>query len=335
MIGSDGLVEPLISVIVPIYKVEKYLRKCIDSILAQDYKNLEILLVDDGSPDNCPKICDEYAQMDTRIKVIHKPNGGVSDARNVGLNVMRGEYVAFVDADDYVDINYIRVMYELVVRYGTKMSILPMITEREDGHSYSMFKHKMQEGRLTSEQALEDILYQIHFENNVFCKLYHRSLFSKIWYPKNKVYAEDLATIYKLLDLCLEGIAGSCEYVPYHYVQHYSSAMNSAFSREKMYLIEVAQKILDFVSQKYPAIRQAAIRRYVYSNFHLLNRAYMYPEYQNEVKQMKQNILLYRNSILKNPKVERKFKFAVLLLSLGLPIYCFIWNRYTRLMNNG
>ena len=92
----------LISVIVPIFKVEDYLRKCVDSVINQTYKNLEIILVDDGSPDNCPKICDEYANQDSRIKVIHKENGGLSDARNAGMKIAKGEYVSFIDSDDYI-----------------------------------------------------------------------------------------------------------------------------------------------------------------------------------------------------------------------------------------
>ena len=99
--------EPLVSVIVPIYKVEKYLRQCVDSILAQTYTNLEVILVDDGSPDDCGAICDEYAAKDERVRVIHKENGGLSDARNVGLDAATGEYIAFVDSDDYLACDYI------------------------------------------------------------------------------------------------------------------------------------------------------------------------------------------------------------------------------------
>ena len=95
--------NPLVTVIVPVYKVEPYLRRCLDSIVNQTYKNLEIILIDDGSPDNCGVICDEYAENDKRIKVIHKENGGVSRARNEGINVARGEYIAFVDSDDYIE----------------------------------------------------------------------------------------------------------------------------------------------------------------------------------------------------------------------------------------
>ena len=103
----SNLNEELISVIIPIYKVEKYLRECIDSIINQSFKNLEIILVDDGSPDNCGKICDEYAKKDNRLKVIHKENGGLSSARNAGLDIATGEYISFVDSDDYVSNKFI------------------------------------------------------------------------------------------------------------------------------------------------------------------------------------------------------------------------------------
>ena len=103
MEGIWGNRVPKVSIIVPVYKVEKYLRKCIDSIINQTLKDIEIILVDDGSPDNCGKICDEYAAKDTRIKVIHKENGGLSSARNAGMEVAEGEYIGFVDSDDWIE----------------------------------------------------------------------------------------------------------------------------------------------------------------------------------------------------------------------------------------
>lgn len=106
--------EDLISVVVPIYNVENYIKKCVDSILSQTYKNLEIILVDDGSPDNCPQICDEYAQKDSRIKVIHKENGGVSSARNIGMENARGKWIAFIDADDWIEEKYFEKMLDRV-----------------------------------------------------------------------------------------------------------------------------------------------------------------------------------------------------------------------------
>ena len=111
--------KDLISVIVPVYKVEKYLEKCIESIIKQTYTNLQIILVDDGSPDNCGKICDEYAKKDSRIEVIHKINGGLSDARNVGINRANGRYIGFVDSDDYVEPDYLEQLLNNFKKYNT------------------------------------------------------------------------------------------------------------------------------------------------------------------------------------------------------------------------
>ena len=108
--------QPLVSVIVPIYKVEPYLRRCLDSIVKQTYTNLEIILVDDGSPDGCPQICDEYAARDKRIIVIHKKNGGLSDARNAGLDICKGEYISFVDSDDWTNENYIANLLDIITK---------------------------------------------------------------------------------------------------------------------------------------------------------------------------------------------------------------------------
>lgn len=124
----------LVSVIVPVYKVEPYLDRCVASILAQTYPNLEVILVDDGSPDNCPALCDAWAQRDARIRVIHKKNGGLSDARNVGLDAASGAYISFVDSDDYIAENFIETLYDLLHEYHTDISAvhwkLSMLTRR-------------------------------------------------------------------------------------------------------------------------------------------------------------------------------------------------------------
>ena len=109
--------NPLISVIVPIYNVEEYLNRCVESIVNQTYQKLEIILVDDGSPDNCPRMCDDWAKKDSRIKVIHKENGGLSDARNAGMKITTGEYISFIDSDDYIETCMIEILYEAIKKY--------------------------------------------------------------------------------------------------------------------------------------------------------------------------------------------------------------------------
>ena len=114
---------PKVSIIVPIYKVEKYLNRCIDSILNQTYKNIEVILVDDGSPDRCGAICDNYSKIDKRIKVIHKKNEGLAEARNAGIKIATGEYISFVDSDDFINKNMYKVLYENAIKYDADISM--------------------------------------------------------------------------------------------------------------------------------------------------------------------------------------------------------------------
>ena len=147
--------EDLITVIVPVFKVEKYLEKCVKSICCQTYKNLEIILVDDGSPDNCGKMCDKYAKSDK--KVIHKENGGLSDARNAGIKMATGKYIAFVDSDDYVSNDYIEYMYKILKKENTKISICELQIVWKNTTIENNKENKVQ--KLTSKQALENLLY--------------------------------------------------------------------------------------------------------------------------------------------------------------------------------
>ena len=122
-----------ISVVVPIYKVESYLKECMDSILAQSYKNLEIIFVDDGSPDNCPQLCDQYAAYDNRVKVIHKVNGGLSDARNAGIGCATGDYITFVDSDDFIKKNMIEYLFNKLHEYDADIAFCQRVNVDESG----------------------------------------------------------------------------------------------------------------------------------------------------------------------------------------------------------
>ena len=128
--------KDLISVIIPVYNVEKYINRCVDSVIHQSYTNLEIILVDDGSPDNCPTICDNYSKQDSRIKVIHKKNGGLSDARNVGIEHSKGKYITFIDSDDYISNDYVEILYKLITKYNSKIAVADNYIFYEDGNIY-------------------------------------------------------------------------------------------------------------------------------------------------------------------------------------------------------
>ena len=189
----------LISVIVPIYKVEKYLKKCIDSIITQTYKNLEIILVDDGSPDNCGKICDEYAKQDNRIKVIHKENGGLSDARNKGIDISSGKYLTFVDSDDFIHPEccekMLKNMGESQILQVSMCSVTPLRTININRISDKINIYGMQE--------IINIYYgEKKIITPMACgKLYKRELFSHIRFPKGRIF-EDASVVHKILENC-------------------------------------------------------------------------------------------------------------------------------------
>ena len=162
--------SPLISIIVPVYDVEPYLRKCIDSILIQSYRDLEIILVDDGSPDNCGAICDEYAEKDKRIKVIHKKNGGLSDARNAGLDIATGEYIGFVDSDDWVMPDMYEYLYKAVKEYDADMSVCGYY----DYWGKTISGRYCQDIQVYKGQEGIKALLDLKFGNYVWNKLYKR-----------------------------------------------------------------------------------------------------------------------------------------------------------------
>ena len=187
----------LISIIVPIYKVEPYLHKCIDSILNQTYKNLQIILVDDGSPDRCGEICDQYAKTDKRINVIHKENGGLSDARNCGIDVATGKYLSFLDSDDWLHNEYIEKLYELLKSSKSDISACDFLrTSTEKVHTdYS----NQTVYEFSNIEALEQYTDGFYVQMVVaWGKLYKRKLFEGIRFPVGRIH-EDEFTTHRLL----------------------------------------------------------------------------------------------------------------------------------------
>lgn len=178
-----------ISVIIPIYNVANYLPKCIESVINQTYKNLEIILMDDGSPDNCPKICDEYAQTDSRIKVVHKPNGGLSDARNAGLDIATGEYIGFIDSDDYIDEHMYEEMLSAIENADADLCICGYDRVNDDGEirSSAHFKNAVLSQNDAFEMLVQGNVYFIISCN----KLYKREIFDKLRFEVEKTHEDE------------------------------------------------------------------------------------------------------------------------------------------------
>ena len=165
-----------VSIIIPIYNVEKYLRKCVDSVICQTYKNLEIILVDDGSPDSCPEICDSYVDLDSRIKVIHKQNGGLSDARNTGIDMSSGEYITFVDSDDYIENDMIEILISTLEENHCDISTCNNLIVHSD-NIVTIAPEQNITRILATENALENLFYKKDISVMATAKLYKKSLF--------------------------------------------------------------------------------------------------------------------------------------------------------------
>lgn len=228
------LEEPLISIIVPIYKVEKYLKECVDSILAQTYQNFELILVDDGSPDSCPAMCDEFAKRDSRVVVIHKENGGLSDARNAGLDIAKGEYIGFVDSDDYIS----PIMYEtLINRILTDQSDLAVCEyvrvydSGEELKSNSLNQNTHNRCYTPNEFISELFLHCSGAYVVTVNKLYHKDIFSKLRFPVGKQH-EDEFIIHHVLTQCEK--VSYIEDKLYFYRQREGSIMSRKFDVRKL-----------------------------------------------------------------------------------------------------
>lgn len=305
--------DELVTVIIPVYKVEKYLKKCIDSVIRQTYSNLEILLVDDGSPDNCGKICDDFARIDTRIKVIHKKNGGLSDARNTGIDVMTGMYVVFIDSDDWVSPYYVENLYYAIKGNDVKLSTSCFI-EVDEGEKVSSETSVSQTVEvLSAHDCLGRLFRQDGVEMSAWGKMYHRDLFCNLRYPQGKLY-EDISVTYRAIDLA--GRVAITKNVDYYYLQRKSSIQYQKFNVRKMDAIDHMQELYEFVEQNYPDLRKAAICRYFSVACNLLFQVDNDSKREKEILWKK--VCEYRKTVLFDNRARKKARIAALLSYTGV-----------------
>ena len=242
--------EDLISVIVPVYNVEEYLTKCVESIIVQTYSNIEIILVDDGSPDRCGQICDEFSTKDSRIIVIHKENGGLSDARNVGIKVSKGNYIIFIDSDDYIAPEFVESLYKSIIDNNADLAICNLLCVDEMGVPLQSFDEcsPVQDEVISSVDLMDRISHNLNGWYYVVAwnKIYKRELFKSILFPVGKIN-EDEFIIHKVLHNCK---TVSCISKPlYFYVQRSSSIMNKPYTVKRLDIIEAFLERISFFVQ--------------------------------------------------------------------------------------
>ena len=242
--------RPLISVVVPVYKVEEFLPKCVASIRGQTYENLEIILVDDGSPDGCGAMCDGYAREDARIKVIHKKNGGLSDARNAGIDIARGEYIGFVDSDDWIEPE----MYETLLTTALKENVKLVCGGRYDAYEGAERVPGLCPSAsevISGVELAKRIFTWNGIDSAAWDKLYHRSMFREIRYPFGKI-CEDLPTTYRIgLD------AGQVAMVAkpfYNYFHRAGSITTGKMSDSRIHVLEHTAFILEDCARNHPEL---------------------------------------------------------------------------------
>jgi glycosyltransferase involved in cell wall biosynthesis len=249
----------LISVVVPIYNVENYIRRCVNSIINQSYTNLEIILVDDESPDNCPKICDEYSENDKRIKVIHQKNAGLSGARNAGINVAKGECIAFVDSDDFLANDFISILYQALNDTNSDIAMCKyeyvkgdsLTQSNKPGENYIFTGVEMIENMYSTDGAFFIVAWN---------KLYRRTLFDTIRYPKGKIH-EDEATTHKLYYEAKQAVF--VDRFLYGYFVGGESITRKKFNRNRLDWAWSVEQRLDFLEEKQLVkILPTAIRAY-------------------------------------------------------------------------
>lgn len=228
----------LVSVIIPVYNVENYLNNCVESILRQTYNNIEIILVDDGSQDNCVKMLDEFEKRDKRIVVIHKKNGGLSDARNVGLDIAKGNYLMFVDSDDYIPDDCIEYLYNSILMTRADISIgrLKVTALTNDSETNSENIHFL----YNRNEGINQLFYANKYSVAAPGKLYLASLFDGIRFPIGKLH-EDLFTTYKVFMKADKIYYG--DKLVYYYYHRPGSIMLSKFSEKRLHIIEALKEI--------------------------------------------------------------------------------------------
>ena len=306
-----------ISVIVPVYNVEQYLERCVDSIINQTYKNLEIILVNDGSTDNSGQLCDELAKKDDRIRVIHKKNGGLSDARNVGIDEAEAELVGFIDSDDYIDEDMYEVLINNLKAANADLSMCGHYDVYNNVPESQVSDKKTWE--LSPQEAIKMVMEAKILSVTAVNKLYKKSLFSELKFEIEKI-AEDAFIMIKLLDKCNKIVATNEK--KYYYVHRENSITTQKFSLKFLNVIEAYEQNKEIIIKKYPELKEVAQMRMNWAYFYVLDRLLLDKEYND--KKLENKLISYLKDHSKGILTDslftkgRKIGFVALLLNRNL-----------------
>ena len=315
---------PTISIIIPVYNVEGYIDRCIKSVLNQRYENIEVILVDDGSPDNCPKICEEWAKLDNRIKVIHKKNGGLSDARNEGLKIATGELIGFVDSDDWISSEMYTILYEQMVKNDSDISACGV---------EKVWENKKEKERLTplgsyvlnKEEAMKAIIDESLLKQPVWYKLYKRKVIQNVSFPVGKCH-EDVFWTYQII-----GNASKVSIIDtpcYFYYQRKGSIMSDAYSLKRLDSIEAKVNRVNYIKKELPLLYELSKRNLWFSCIYSMQMSLQYLDSESFsiAKNIIKKIITNNNYKPKTKGISFKEKIWIILSRISFTNTCRLRN---------
>ncbi|WP_034765862.1 glycosyltransferase family 2 protein [Rossellomorea vietnamensis] len=306
--------NPGISIIVPVYNVEPYLRDCVDSILDQTFTNIEIILVNDGSTDNSGLICDSYSNGHSNIRVIHKEHKGVSSSRNSGVAAAKGDYIGFVDGDDRIEPNMYLELYNLCVETKSDISICKL--GREINGEIINIDNQTFQMNLNHIDAMKE-LFKGHLYRFSLCnKLFNKTCFKDIQFPEGRIH-EDLSTTYKLF--ANSNKAMYTNYLGYIYVKRNKSILTSSYSKKRLEAFIGWDEILNFMNEKYPQLSNEYLAAFTYgcidNMYYILNEIEDKREKLEYLNKLQYYIRKNYREIIKNKKLSHRYKYLITMIN--------------------
>ncbi len=305
--------NPKISVIVPVYKVEKYLDKCIESIVNQTYQNLEILLVDDGSPDNCPQMCDKWAQRDSRIRVIHQKNGGVSASRNAGLDAATGDYIGFVDSDDWIDSDMYELLVSNLIHNNCDVSRCGFCYYMQNDNSFISENYNTDIEILNNDALMRSLQNSGYLDGVIWNKIYSNKLLNKIRFNENYPVGEDLLFNYYALKNCKKCV---CNDLPKYKYRLYSGQAKQNYN---FFMYLVLKEILS-QQEKDKLPYMGWLNRFTAISFMAVHTA-IKNHNKDQFKQIRKDILKYKNIIFSDKEIALRNKLKTFVICFFPTVY--------------
>ena len=310
-----------VSIIVPVYNVEDCLSYCVDSLRQQTYKNIEIILVDDGSTDSSGEICDQYAQEDERIKVLHIVNGGQSRARNIGVQASSSDWIMFLDSDDYYDLKAVEYLVALRDKYAVDLVVTSIVEVRTYQTELNTEDISLENSeKLDRYTGLVRMFYGNSVGTHPGGKLYKKEILLQYPYPEGMIY-EDLAMAYEHIHYCTEIAVGHRSV--YKYYRRMGSTVNSKYSERLLNFYKAMEWNRAYVERDYPndqEMRRALNVRYVFNGLHVVH-AMLSSDMYSDVNKIRKEYIRYFNDIIPNPNITGKNKVKYLMLLVSPKLY--------------